>query len=224
MVVQKDVFWKAGIITAIVFILGILLGSSLESSRTTEIMEEYQRVEVEWADLKLQSNYFQVLNPKYCDTAIKENLNFADRVYQEGLKIQRYEEANNLKDEDELLYEKQRYTLFKIEFWLNSINLKEKCDADYINVVYFYNNKPSLMEQSKQDTLSIILNELKQKYAEKIMLIPVPLDLNINTVDVIKSVYNIQKSPTVLIAEKIKLEDVKTMEEIENELRTLRKA
>ncbi len=215
MVVQKDVFWKAAIITAIVFILGVSLGILLESSRVKEIRDEYKTVEVEWADAKLQSSLFQVLSPKFCEASIQENLNFADKVYEEGLKIERYEDANRLSNEDSLLYEKQRYTLFKLEFWLNSINLKEKCNANYTNLVYFYLDDPSLTERPKQDTLSIILKDLKQKYGQEIMLIPIPLDLDIATVNVVKTAYNISVAPTILINEKIKLEGLYSQEEIE---------
>ncbi|MFH0936643.1 MAG: hypothetical protein V1815_03130 [Candidatus Woesearchaeota archaeon] len=214
MVIQKDVFWKAALITAIVFILGVSLGSFLESSRIKNIRDDYKIVEVEWADAKLQSSYFQILDPKFCDIAIKENLNFADHVYEEGLKIERYENANKLNDENELLYEKQRYTLFKIEFWLNSIYLKEKCKANYTNVVYFYLDKPAITEKSKQDTLSLILKDLKNNLGQKIMLIPIPLDLNVRTVDIIKNTYNITTAPTLLINEKIKLEGLQSEAEI----------
>jgi hypothetical protein len=219
MVVQKDVFWKAAIITAIVFILGVLLGYFMESSRIDNIREEYKTVEVEWADAKLQSTYFQILNPKFCDIAIKENLNFADRVYEEGLKIERYENANKLNNDNQLLYEKQRYALFKIEFWLNSIYLKDKCKANYTNVVYFYLDKPSLIEKPKQETISLILRDLKNKYGQQIMLIPIPLDLDIATVNVIKTTYNISIVPTILIGEKNKLEDTHTIEEIEQAIK-----
>jgi len=219
MVVQKDVFWKAGIITAIVFILGILLGSFMESSRIESIREEYKQMEVEWADTKLQTIYFQILDPKFCDIAIEENLNFADRVYEEGLKIERYENANKLNDKNELTYEKQRYTLFKIDFWLNSIYLKNKCKANYTNVVYFYLDKPSLVEKSKQETISLILRDLKNKYGQQMMLIPIPLDLDLVTVNVIKSTYHIDKFPTILIDEKSKLEDLPNINEIEKRIK-----
>lgn len=215
MVVQKDVFWKAAIITVIVFVLGVSLGMLIESSRTSSIRDEYKMVEVEWADIKLQSSYFQILKPEFCDAAIKGNLNFADRVYEEGLKIERYENANKLASKDQLLYEKQRYTLFKIDFWLNSIYLKEKCNTNYTNVVYFYLDDPPLVEKPKQDTISLILKDLKQKHGQSIMLIPLPLNLNLATVDVIKSTYDIEVSPTILINEKSKLEGLYSLEEIE---------
>ena len=215
MVTQKDVFWKAGIITFIVFILGVSLGMFLESGRIKEIREEYQQIEVQWNDAKLQSNYFQILNKEFCPQAITGNLEFADRVYEEGLKLERYENANKLY-EDQLLYEKRRYALLKVEFWFNSIYLKEKCNASYSNVVYFYKHTPSVIEKPEQDTQAAILTKFKEKYGNTIMLIPLPMDLNISTIKIMQDTYRITLSPTILINEEIKLEGLQDLAILES--------
>ncbi len=216
MVIQKDVFWKAAIITLVVFSLGIFLGYSLESSRWEEIQEEYKQVEVQWAEAKLQTLYYQLLTPEFCEAAIKENLKFADKVYEQGLKLEKYESANRLTSEME--YEKMRYALLKLEFWLNSISLKKRCETDYLNVVYFYSDNPSMKEKAEQDSQSVILKNLKDKYASKIMLIPLPIDMDISTINIIKQTYSITESPTILIDEKTKLEGIQSLEELENSL------
>jgi hypothetical protein len=215
MVVQKDIFWKAAIITLIVFSLGIFLGYFLESNRWTEIREEYKKVEIEWADAKLQSIYYQLMSPEFCEAAIKENLIFSDKVYHQGLTLEKYEDANRLTEE--MKYEKLKYALLKLEFWLNSISLKNKCKTDYSNIIYFYSDEPSINEKAAQDSQSVILKNLKDKHAEKIMLIPLPLDMDIATINIIKKTYNINKAPTILIDEKIKLEGVQSLEDLENE-------
>jgi len=215
--IQKDVFWKAALITLVVFSLGVILGYSLESHRISEIQKEFKQVEIEWADAKLQNNfYYQLLTPQYCDAAMEANLEFADKVYEQGLILERYEKANKLNDE--MFYEKQKYSLLKLEFWMNSIILKEKCNAKYNNVVYFYKNEPSITEKAAQDTQSKILTELKDKHAEKVMLIPLPFDMNIAAIDIITKTYAIEEAPTIFINEKIKLEDIQSLKEIEEKL------
>ena len=87
-----------------------------------EIQEEYKKVEIGWAEAKLQSMYYQLMTPEFCDAAIKENIRFADKVYEQGLKLEAYENANRLMKQME--YEKLKYALLKFQFWLNSISLK----------------------------------------------------------------------------------------------------
>lgn len=219
MKLQKDVFWKAGILTAVVFILGILLGYYLESGRLTEIKEEYKQIEVQWADAKLQTVYYQTLSPDLCNAAIQENLRFADRVYEEGLKLEKFEKSNKLTKEKFLL-DKKKYALLKVEFLLNSIFLKEKCKtANYTNLVYFYANNPTIDQKVQQLALSKTLKELKHQYGKELMLIPLPIDFDISVINIIKNSYDITSIPAILINEKIKLEGVQTIEEIEKAIK-----
>ncbi|MBI2671945.1 hypothetical protein HYX16_03350 [Candidatus Woesearchaeota archaeon] len=214
---QKDVFWKAGIFTLIVFISGVLLGYFLENSRIDEIREEYRTVESQWADVKIQSSFYRLVGAEFCDESIKENLAFADRVYEEGLKLEKYEEASKLSNE--IVYEKQKYVLLKLEFWLNSVYLKEKCSSDYTNLIYFYAQKPDLRQKADQETQSLILRDLKNKYGSNLMLIPLPIDINIATINILKKNYNVTNVPTLLINEKIKLAGVYSIKEIEKEMK-----
>lgn len=211
---QKDVFWKALILTIVIFLLGVLLGYFLEDYRISEIEEEYKRIEIEWADAKLQSIYYQAINPIFCEAAIKENLNFADKVYSQGLKLEKYDEANPLTES--IILDKQRYALLKTEFWLNSISLKEKCKANYTNLIYFYANEPDIQQKSEQKVESVILKELKEKYGPQLMLIPLPIDLDISIINIMINTYNITTLPTILINEKDKLEGFHNKEDIEN--------
>jgi len=213
MVRYGDLFLKALILTIVVFLLGVFLGYALERNRVNDIEEQFQIIDLNWDDARLQSLYYQNLEPRFCDSAIEENLDFADKAYQEGLKIEEYEQANFLTNDLEL--EKRKYALLKVEFWLNSIVLRNKCDADYINLVYFFKNKPDLETEAKQNTQSEILKELKEKYGKKLMLIPLPIDGDISMINIMETTYNISIVPTILINEKRKLEGLQSLDELD---------
>lgn len=200
-------------LTVVVFLLGVFLGFVLEKNRLGDIEEQYRRIELEWSDAKLQSLYYQNLEPRFCESAIKENLNFADRVYEEGLKLERYDKVSFLTED--LDWEKKKYALLKVEFWLNSIVLKERCEADYVNLVYFFVNEPDFDTKAEQDAQASILEDLKQKYGRKIMLIPLPIDMDISMINIMKGTYDISKTPTILINENRKLEGLQGFEELE---------
>ena len=199
-----DLFWKALVLTLVVFLSGVLLGFALEKNRIGEIEKEFQKIDLQWNDAKLQTLYYQNLQPRFCDSAIKENLEFADKVYEEGLRIEDYDRASFLTTDIE--HEKKKYALLKVEFWLNSIVLKEKCKADYINLVYFFANDPEFKVEAEQDTQAEILKDLKEEYGKDLMLIPLPIDLDISMINIMKETYNIKTTPTLLINEKTKLE------------------
>lgn len=199
-------------LTVVVFLLGVLLGFALERNRIGNIEREFQRIDLQWNDAKLQTLYYQNLEPRFCDSAIKANLDFADKVYEEGLRIEEYDRASFLTSDLEL--EKKKYALLKVEFWLNSIVLKEKCKANYVNLVYFFANDPEFNAEAEQDTQAEILKDLKEKYGKDLMLIPLPIDLDISMINIIKETYDITRTPTLLINEKTKLEGLQNLEEL----------
>ena len=209
-----DLFWKALVLTIVVFLLGVFLGFALERNRIGDIEKEFQKIDLQWSDAKLQTLYYQNLEPRFCDFAIKENLEFADKVYNEGLRIESYDKASFLTDDLEL--EKKKYALLKVEFWLNSIVLKERCEAEYVNLVYFFANDPEFEIESEQSTQSEILKDLKEKYGKDLMLIPLPIDMDISIINIMKGTYDISKTPTILINERIKLEGLQSLDEIES--------
>lgn len=212
MVIQSDVFWKAGLATLIIFFLGIYVGYWLDSSRVEEIRKEYQEMDIRGSDARLQTMYYNVFenSSNFCESAIEGNLKFADKEYEYGLRIEQYERINKLTPS--LITEKTRYVLLKLQFWLNSIELKKTCNADYTTIVYFYSHYNGTMQEEVQGA---VLLDLKKNCGKNLMLIPLPVDLDIITMDVIKKQYGIEKTPVILINESIKLEGMQTKNELE---------
>jgi len=212
---QFDAFWKALAITSVIFVTGIFVGVWLDSGRVEQVRDEYNTMDIRSSDARLQTLYYQTLNntPNFCGPAIEENLAFSDKVYEEGLRIEAYEKVNKLAPS--LIKDKTRYVLLKLQFWLNCIQLKRACNATYTNVVYFYSHYNTTMQEQVQ---SAVLTDLKNKYGPDIMLIPLPTDLNITTIEIIKKQYGIETTPTILIDERIKLEGLQKKEALEEKI------
>ena len=200
---QRDVLWKALILTVIVFSAGFFMGYSFEKGRIYEIESDYQKMRLRQIDANLQTVYYNSMISKedsFCDVAIDENINFADRLYEEGIKIEKYLKASKITEE--LLTNQKEYILFKTQFWLNAISLKRQCNAEYVNVVYFYEQKTEDFNlNTDQNVMSGMLFEIKQEYGPEIMLIPLATDLNISTVNIVLDQYNITELPALLINE-----------------------
>lgn len=209
---QKDVFLKSAIITAIVFIIGISVGVWLDASRAEEIQSRLTEIDTFWNDARLQIALHGLLNKSLsCDSSIKANLQFNDRIFKEGQKIQRFEETNRFAPS--LLLEKSRYALLQTQFWFNSIDIKNNCNVNYSTLVYFYShyNETVAIHQKVQ---SAVLLDVKGKCGQSVMLIPLPLDLNITTIDILKENYRITKTPATLINENILLEGLQKEDDL----------
>lgn len=210
---KNDIFIKTTAITVIVFILGILVGVWLDNNRLEEIKDRLTSMDIEWNDARLQSMFYQKFSngTNSCVDAIQSNLEFNDRIYKEGLEIERREVVS--KFTPEIIYEKRRYALLQLQFWTNSIELKETCNANYSSIVYFYSFFDENIKND-QKIQSVILADLKDRCGNKLILVPLPFDMDISTIEFIKSIYNISSVPSLLINEKDVLTGIQDGEEI----------
>ena len=216
MINQKIVFLYALIGTLVVFNIGIFMGYMLESSRIEKINDMYANTEMKILDQITQSDSIELLDFD-CDSLIEENINFGDGIFEEALMIQKYEDANIFSKE--IVAQHKRFDLLRTLFWVNSIKIKEKCNSGYHNIVYFYQyNEPTIEQKARQNFLSNLLSELKSKYGDEIMLIPISADNDIPSVNLLVKKYNITELPVILVDEKFLIADAESKEEIEKYL------
>jgi len=216
MINQKNFFLYALILTLIVFNLGIFMGYMLENSRVSKINALSIDSELELLDQMTQKNAINLLDLG-CESLIEENVKFGDKVFKEAQQIAKYEEANKLGTE--IITQHKRFDLLRSLFWMNSIEIKQKCNSDYHNVIYFYKyNDPSIEQKSKQTFFSNILSQIKENEGSNMMLIPLSADNNITSINLLIKKYNITELPTILIDEKIKITEVNDSSEIEKYL------
>jgi hypothetical protein len=209
---QKMIFLYAFILTIVVFNFGIFMGYLLESSRVNDINTLYLEAEMELLDQRIQKDALDLIGLD-CELLVQENINFADRIFEEALLIQRYEDANEMNDE--INFQHKRYDLLRTLFWINSMRIKQECESDYHNIVYFYKfNDPSLDQNSKQRFFSNLLREIKEEYGNKVMLIPIAGDNNLPSIDLLLNKYGITELPTILIDEEILITGLEDKEEV----------
>ncbi len=213
---KHRIFIETLILTVLILFTGFLIGFYVESSRTNELIDNYKNFEIEAMDLKLQNYYYQIMDSASCETAIEQNFIFADEIYNEGLIIERYEQLNELSED--ILREKKRYVLLKTELWLNSILLREKCDASFHTVTYIYSQEGDDIKRAEQDVIADTLRELKEEKNNEIILIPIAGDIGLDIVDLQRRLYNITYLPSIIIDEKIVIEGYKSVEDLEEYL------
>jgi hypothetical protein len=206
------IFIETAILTLLILLLGFSIGFFVETYRADILLEDYKGFEVEALDLKLQNYYYQVMDQASCEIAIQENFKFADRIYEQGLLIQRFEEESEVTEK--ILLEKKKYVLLKTELWLNSIVLKEKCENPFHTLVYFYIQSPDLIEEAEQTAISDTLREIKDEKGKEVILIPLAGDLNLPSVNMLRRIYNVDSLPAIVIDEKEVLRGFSSKEDI----------
>jgi hypothetical protein len=205
---------KAAVITVIIFSVGMFLGMWMDGQRYEEIKNEITSLNIDWNDARLQSLYYQTFleDDDSCSSALEVNKKLTEKIFSFGERLEKYERINRFSEE--VLEQKKVYTLLHFQLWLNSISLKKKCNADYNTIIYFYSHYATGIEEEQQDLQSSVLIDAIHRCDGNLIVFPIPLDMDIQSIDLIKAQFGIKSTPTILINEQTVLEGVQDTETI----------
>ena len=212
---QKNVFWEALIIAVFIFGIGILLGVYIENGRAKETFQLYLQSDINLLDTKIQTEIFN-LKSFDCEKAIQSNIDFGTQIFNDAVTLERYEGANRISDL--LKQQHKEYDLLRTLFWVNAIKIKEKCGSKFHTLVYLYNYDSSdRTEKNTQQAFSNALIDIKSQYGDNLLLIPIAKNMDITSLDIIVSQFNISKV-SVILDEKLVVSDLNDLDKIREAL------
>lgn len=209
---NRNSFWQALIVALIVFWTGILIGVFFEDSRVAEITAFYSDSETAISDFEMASNliFNENLN---CERLNDEAKIFADRIYEEAKKLEQYDNSNKITDR--VLHLHKRYDLLRTMLWQKIIENKQRCNSSTDTVVYLYKYLTTdIGEISTQKTMSNYLTEIKRQNPD-IILIPVATDTGILSLEILREIHGVEKSPSIFINEKYKITSLDELADIQ---------
>lgn len=150
-----------------------------------------------------------------CELALESTFDFADKIYSEAGKLEQYDNAAKFGDSLFILH--KRYDLLRTLLWSESVELKKECGDDFHTVVYLYKYKLDDVDiDSRQLYYSRLLFDLKLAYPDQIILIPIAVNTDLGSVDLVVKNYGITKFPSIIIDEKEIVDEIITFEEMES--------
>ena len=218
---SRNAFWQALILTVAIFLIGISIGIAYEGSRLTKVNDYYTLSEISLMDAFALSKLTDVINATdaaSCKVLIDSNTEFADRIYNEAIILERYEDSGRLTDSIKLSHKK--YDLLRTLLWINLMNIPETCKKDTSVIIYLYEyNTEDLVKKATNRVWSRILFDLKQKVGNNILLIPIAADSDLTSLNSLILKFNISDYPVLIIDDKKVLFEVGSVDEIEKYLK-----
>lgn len=210
---SKHVFWQAFVFTIVVFGVGIVFGYYLESSRASNVEFNLLASEINLLDQQMRGKIVGESNLS-CEIAVGSTFTFADKIYEDALKLEKYGSSSKFNEEIMLVLHR-RYDLLRTMLWDESIKLKKRCPS-FHTVVYFFDYEPESVElKGEQDFFSRLLIDAKNSNPGRILLIPIAANLDLSSVELAIENYKIKKMPSVLIDEKTVVDEIVTLQEME---------
>jgi len=198
-------FLEALILTLLLFVVGFLIGFSIEQERNRELLNYYSSTENSINELQNQLDISNL--GKYpCPELINRNFDIADRIYTQALIFDRYENSA-IFTKMQLISEHRKFDRIRTMFWINSMKIKERCGKEVFDtMVYLYDYQPEEVDDvAKQKVMARITQEVKQNSNEKIVLIPIAKNLNISELSSIINEYEGVNESALLIVNEDKV-------------------
>lgn len=204
--VKRKVSWRiyiiAGIITLIVFSLGVSLGFLLSNEKYDIIRYDLENLQLKQKDIELELLLISSIGEESCDTLKYEIEKTASLSSELGEKVSYYDREMIKNPEFYIL--KKQYIITLIEFWNYWELFKKNCNSSVNTVLYFY----SISNCNECQAQGFVLSFLKQENPEKIMIFALDKDEDLYSLNLVKNIYNVTKAPTLVINNK-KYEDLK---------------
>ncbi len=195
--VKRKINWKvyitAAIITLVVFSLGVGLGFYISNEKYDIIRYDLENLQLNQKDIELELLLISSIGEQSCDTLKYEIEKTASLSTELGEKVSYYDKEMIKNPEFYIL--KKQYIMTLIEFWNYWELFKRNCNSSVNTVLYFYaiNNCDDCQAQG------FVLSFLKEEHPEKIMIFALDKDEDLYSLNLVKNIYNVTKTPTLII-------------------------
>lgn len=212
---KKRVFLEALILTVIIFIFGMLVGSSFEKNKLDEIDQYYASSEVLFMDLFALNN--MINSNTACNVLVDSDVGLADNIYGEAFLLEKYDGAGKVTNGLKLVHKK--YDMLRTLLWMNTMDISKKCSNQFDTVVYLYQyDTKNLAEKATQKVWERVLFDLKQQKGNDIILIPIAVNNGLVSLDSLIKEFNIENYPVVIINEKYVVDKLDSVDDLEKYL------
>jgi hypothetical protein len=212
---SRTVFLQSLFVTIVIFVIGLILGFSLESNRVDKTELAALNSEISLMDEQIRDINIGAFNIS-CELSKQSTFEFADRIYREALQLEKYDSSSKFENQLNIIHKK--YDLLRMLLWTRAIEIKKNCPQEFHTVVYLfdYSIDDDLDKQAYQASMARLLNDLKEKHGGDVLLIPIAANLNLESINLIKQKYAILETPALIIDEEKVTGRGLTLEELEN--------
>ena len=197
--ISKDKYIVAGIITFLIFALGLTLGFIIEDHRYNLVEEVNLEQDVNYLSLQLQYIYLTSFSTQDNCPILDTTLKSAVKDLSDSLsEVIAFEEEKDI-SETRRKSTTRRYVLDNLRYWLLARESQQRCQLDIVPILYFYATEcPSCPNQGT------ILSYFKNLFGEKVLVFPINLDLLYEEpmIEIVVKQFEVKKYPTIIINDK----------------------
>ncbi len=206
--ISFSLYLTAFFISAIIFAFGVYVGTLVQNDNLQAISQDISAANQKMGSVQLL--YLFGDSPDLCPVYLSELYSIDAQTEQLGYKIAFLEDKKDAYD-PEL---KKSYFLLESSAYLLSQKVREKCEANYSTVLYFYSN--ARCQDCRQQGNELLA--VKKKLGEGIRIYSFDGDLGSPIVDALKKRYGVSGYPSLVVNSNLTVKGLKSQGWIEGSL------
>ena len=195
----KESIIKAGAVTVLVLLLGILLGYQMDDLRQDHLSEELRQSNLETETFSVLDNYVQRSDRDHCQLMDVQIPSIGERNGELGSELERFE-AQNIGSDEEYRYIRDRYYNNQLRLYMALNSYKDRCNGTNQTIIlYFFDDSTESQRQGA------VLNEVVKQKNVQVFSFNAEVDDSL-VVDVLTEDFNVTDYPTVIVNDDQKFE------------------
>jgi len=198
--VRKQLYLAAGIITAIIVLVSILIGYKIEVDTYQKLYNQMLEDSIESESYMLLTRFADEHPEKSIDscnvlkTMLEKQSNRANAIYEE---IYRIESGSIILDKERYNILRKQYFIANFKLYLSHLSYIKQCgdEEDLELILFFYTAERECPDCLVEGT---VLDTLREN-CKNVRVFAFPTDVNMDLLDTLNRYYNITTVPSIVI-------------------------
>ncbi len=196
-----------GLIVLVIFGVGVSIGMNLDSLKKQLIEKDSLKLTSQIEDFVITNEIINKLSIKDCAVIQPYLVDITNQVENLGNELEDFENKGLITGDGYNLL-KNRYFLNEIQYWI-SVEKYRECDPGLVTILFFYGDDDDSIRQG------FVLTKLREENIGKVFVFNFyVMDKDNNSVKLIKKIYGIEDSPTLVINSNTTLTGFQSLESL----------
>lgn len=201
LIVDRKIHWGKHIlaffITALVFIVGVLIGLRLTELRIGYSQDLWEKQRTDAESLQLQLIFLAAQQNKSCSVLLRSLESNAEDLENARVKLETFIGSGGAED---YAIVKNNYMLTEIRYWLLARDTRQVCENDKVHVLFFYESDDVCGDCSAQ---GYVLTYLKNLFADQLLIFSLDAGFEEPMIQILKDNYGITEFPALVVEDKV---------------------
>lgn len=200
MVIKKNIFVYAAIITVLLLLLIYWLNFYFNSLREDDVVDRMEEILDEYQEIQALSLMNDVFGGNITCLSLENTLSYMDKtLWDTGVKIDRYREATEQFSIDPFYQDqKRKFNRNEIIYFSMLKRMKEQCQFNQTVILYFYKKKEDCPDCDAQ---AFVLTDLNREIDPEIAIFSFDSNLDLASTRTLGLFYNITDFPCIVVEE-----------------------